>query len=86
MDQNKNLRGDYSHINDDYTVAQDWASYSGPPITSVILKNLMLPMAFRISAGSVNSSMLPPAGTLSRCRGWCPMMCFSIILPTGVFR
>lgn len=28
MDQNKNLRGDYSHINDDYTVAQDWASYS----------------------------------------------------------
>ncbi|WOI12063.1 phenylalanine 4-monooxygenase [Thalassospira lucentensis] len=29
MDQNKNLRGDYSHINDDYTVAQDWASYSG---------------------------------------------------------
>ncbi|MEQ8390648.1 MAG: phenylalanine 4-monooxygenase [Thalassospira sp.] len=28
MDQGNNLRGDYSHINNDYTINQDWESYS----------------------------------------------------------
>ncbi|WP_339860916.1 phenylalanine 4-monooxygenase [Thalassospira alkalitolerans] len=28
MSQNKNLRGDYSHINDDYTVTQDWTAHT----------------------------------------------------------
>ncbi|MEE3044181.1 MAG: phenylalanine 4-monooxygenase [Pseudomonadota bacterium] len=28
MDQGKNLRGDYSHINDDYTILQDWDAYT----------------------------------------------------------
>lgn len=28
MNQGNNLRGDYSHINDDYTIQQDWKKYT----------------------------------------------------------